>query len=83
MATTSEPQSRQSSLVIRNRRLHFVSDQTRPNHAWLGAPVLAIAGIATVVLLRSWLHTRTAKRYYTLNMCRLRENRLVTARDVI
>ena len=83
MATTSGARSGQDTLVIRNRRLHFESAQTRPSRAWLGASVLAIAGVATVVLLRTWLHTRAVKRYCTLDMRRLRENRLATARDAI
>ena len=83
MATTSGSRSGQDTLVVRNRRLHFDSAQARHGLVQRGVFVLAIAGIATVVLLRNWLHARAVKRYCTLDMRRLRENRLATARDAI
>lgn len=83
MATTSGWRSGQDTLVVRNRRLHLASAQTRPSRAWLGASVLAMVGVATLVLLRTWLHARAVKRYYTLDMRRLHENRLAAARDAI
>lgn len=60
-----------------------MSAQARPSRARWGAFVLVVGGIATVVFLRTWLHARAVKRYYTLDMRRLHENRLATARDAI
>ena len=74
--------------MIRNRRLHFESAQARPGIVQWGVFVLKVLGIATAsvsagVLVRNWLHARVVKRYYTLDMRRLREEHLATARDTI
>lgn len=78
MSGTSELRSAQDRLVIRDRRLYFESAES-PARAPIAALVFAIAWIIVAALLRNWLHARSLKRYYTLDIRRLRENALHAA----